>query len=172
MTLRFIFRKELKEEPKNIKELLLLDEKKEIKQPKVLKKMLLILALVVILFLVHSHLHIGPAFVAIMGAGLALLVVSSKKDPQEILEKVELSVLLFFVSLFIIVGGLESAGVLDLVTGYIVNGAETNLVLTAIVLLWSAAILSAIVDNIPLTVAMIPVISGIAETGLPGVNLL
>ena len=72
LVLRVVFRKELKEKPKNLEELMLLDERKEIKQPKVLKKMLIILGFVVIMFFLHHHFHIAPAFVAIMGAGLAL----------------------------------------------------------------------------------------------------
>jgi Na+/H+ antiporter NhaD/arsenite permease-like protein len=109
--------------------------------------------------------------VALIGASLALIVVSPKHDPQAVIEKCELSVLLFFVSLFVIVGGLEHAGVLEELAKLLTGGAESNLLLTAIILLWASAVLSAIVDNIPLTVAMIPIISYLGTTGIP-VDLL
>ena len=79
--------------------------------------------------------------------------------------------LLFFASLFVIVGGLEEAGVLSFLAEKIISGAESNLVLTAIILMWSAAILSALVDNIPFTVAMVPVITFLGAQGVD-VNLL
>ena len=97
--------------------------------------------------------------VAIIGASLALILVSATKDPQKILEKVELSVLMFFGALFVIVGGLEHAGVLAELAQFITSGAEENILLTALIILWVSAVLSAIVDNIPMTVAMLPIIA-------------
>ena len=66
-----------------------------------------------------------------------------------------------------IVGGLEYAGVLEIAANMITAGAENNLLMTAIIILWTSAILSAIVDNIPLTVAMIPIIAYLGTQGIP-----
>lgn len=168
---KFLFRKDLAKKPQNVERLLAMNEKEAIKDKAMLKKLLAIFALVVGLFFAHSALHLEASMVALIGAALALLVVSPTQDPQKMIEKTELSVLLFFGSLFVIVGGLEFAGVLERVAHYLTAGAESNLLLTAIIILWSSAVLSAIVDNIPLTVAMLPIIGLLAADGVP-VDLL
>lgn len=168
---RFMFRKDLAKEPQNVDRLMQMDENEAIKEPKILRKLLLVFALVIALFFTHSYFHLAPAMVALIGAALALILVSPKHDPQKTIEKCELSVLLFFGSLFVIVGGLEHAGILERVADFLTTGAEDNLLLTAIIILWASAILSAIVDNIPLTVAMIPIIGLLGSQGVP-VDLL
>lgn len=168
---RFVYRRDISRLPENVERLMEMDEKKAIKDPETLKKLLAVFAFTVLLFFLHSVLHMPPAIVALIGASLGLLVVAPKNDPQGVLEKCELSVLLFFASLFMIVGGLEHAGVLEYVAQLLTAGVHGNLLLTAIVILWASAILSAIVDNIPLTVAMIPIITYLGTTGVP-VDLL
>ena len=168
---KFLFRKDLAKKPENVDRLMAMDENEAIKDKKTLKKLLAIFGLVIGLFFTHSALHIEPAMVALIGAALALLIVSPTRDPQEMIEKTELSVLLFFGSLFVIVGGLEHAGVLERVANLLTHGAESNLLMTALIILWSSAILSAIVDNIPLTVAMLPIIALLGAQGVP-VDLL
>jgi len=164
---RFMFRKELRTEPQNITQLTQMNEKEAIKEPRTLRKLLWVFALVIGLFFTHSYFHLEPAMVALIGASLALLAVSHKHDPQKVIEKCELSVLLFFASLFVIVGGLEHAGILEKVAELLTSGAGDNLLLTAIIILWASAILSAVVDNIPLTVAMIPIIGFLGSKGIP-----
>lgn len=170
-TLKIVYRKELKEKPQNIDKLMKMDEKDAIEDAKTLKIIVGILCLVVVLFFLHNTFHLAPSMVALIGAALALVFVSPSKDPQKILEKAELSVLVFFASLFVLVGGLEHAGVLKHVADLIIGGAADNMLLTAVIVLWASAILSALVDNIPFTVAMIPVIAALQASGLE-VNLL
>jgi len=160
------YRKEFSQKPESIEQLEKLNEKDAITDPKMLKMILGVLGLVVALFFAHGALHLEPAIVAVIGAALALLLVHHKHDPQPVLEKVELSVLLFFASLFVIVGGLEHAGVLESVSHWILAGASDNILLTAIIVLWASAVLSALVDNIPLTVAMIPIVGILAAQGI------
>jgi Na+/H+ antiporter NhaD/arsenite permease-like protein len=93
-------------------------------------------------------------------------LVSPKSDPQTIFENVELSVLAFFAALFVIVGGLEHTGVLQELSQILVRGAGENLVFTALIILWASAVLSAVVDNIPFTVAMIPIIAYLETQGV------
>lgn len=169
--LKVVYRKEMKEEPQNINQLMKMDEKDAIEDSKTLKIIVGILGLVVVLFFFHHKLHLAPSMVALIGAALALIFVSPTTDPQKILEKAELSVLMFFASLFVLVGGLEHAGVLEKAADLIVGGAADNLLLTAIIVLWTSAILSALVDNIPFTVAMIPVIASLQASGVDA-NLL
>lgn len=171
ITLKIVYRKELKEKPQNIDQLMKMNEKDAIEDPTTLKIIVGILCLVVALFFLHNTFHIAPSMVALIGAALALVFVSPSKDPQNILAKAELSVLVFFASLFVLVGGLEHAGVLKYVADLIIGGAADNMLLTAIIVLWASAVLSALVDNIPFTVAMIPVIATLQASGLD-VNLL
>ena len=168
---RFIFRKDINKQPENVEQLMAMNEFGAIKEPRTLKKLLVVFAITIALFFLHGVLHLEAAMVALIGASLALIVVAPKHDPQEVIEKTELSVLLFFGSLFVIVGGLEHAGVLERLAEMLTAGAENNLLMTALIILWASAILSAIVDNIPLTVAMIPIIAYLGTQGVP-VDLL
>ncbi len=169
--LRLVYQKEISQQPQNVDELLKMNEKDAIEDPRTLKIILGVLAFVVFLFFIHHKIHLQPSMVALIGAALAFVLVAPKKDPQKVLEKLELSVLVFFGALFVIVGGLEHAGVLGQLAELIIDGAKENPVMTAIIVLWASAILSAIVDNIPFTVAMIPVIASLGAQGVD-VNLL
>lgn len=169
--LRFAYRKEIRQEPQDIDKLETMDETAAISDWRTLKVMIAVLALVVLLFFLHHLLHMPPALVAVIGAALALLLTAPSRDPQKVLEKTELSVLLFFAALFVLVGGLEHAGVLEYLAHFITSGAQGNMLITALIVLWGSAILSAIVDNIPFTVAMLPVIAYLDTSGL-SVDLL
>lgn len=166
ITLRIVYNKELKQEPQNLEELEKLNPEDSFEDKATLYKILGVLALVIFLFFTHNLFNLAPSVVALIGATLALMLVSPTKDPQKILEKTELSVLVFFASLFVIVGGLEATGVLEYIASFIVAGAAENLLWTAIALMWGAAIMSAIVDNIPFTVAMIPIIAYLETQGI------
>ena len=135
-----------------------------IKQAQVMKKILVALGVVIALFFLHDVLRLKPAYVAFAGVAIALAWV--RPHPEDVLKDVEWSVLLFFACLFITVGGLEAAGVMRSAAQVIMAFAEAHLLLTAVTLIWVAAILSAIVDNIPFAVAMVPVIKGLESKGL------
>jgi Na+/H+ antiporter NhaD/arsenite permease-like protein len=171
MLFKFMFKESLSEEPKDISRLMNMDPMEAVKDVRMLKQLLAVFAMVIGLFFFHSALHLEPSIVAMLGASVALLLVRAKDDPQDVIIKTELSVLLFFASLFIIVGGMEHTQVLEKVGEFITASAEENILLTAILVLWVSAFLSAIVDNIPFTVAMIPIITFLGVGGLD-VNLL
>ena len=94
MTLRFLFRKELRERPKNIDALMNIDEKEALKHPNNARKLLIILGVVIVLFFLHSQLHLLPATVAMGGAALGLLWV--RTNVEETFSHLEWGVLLFF----------------------------------------------------------------------------
>lgn len=165
LTLLFIFREYLGSS--NQKDFdLNLDQTKAIKQPKRLKQILLILAIVVILFFVNHYLHLYPAYVALIGVGLALVLINP--SPTELFGEVSWSVLIFFAGLFSIVGGLEASGLLSLIGMKLADIAKdpNSLLLTCLVLMWVSAALSAIIDNIPFTVTMIPIIQTFESQGV------
>lgn len=138
-----------------------LEEEGTITDPVLLKKSLIVLALVIIGFFLHGWLGWQASTVALIGA--VLLILLSALDPHEILAEVEWSTIFFFMGLFIVVGGVEQAGLLHILAEKMVAITGGNILLTCMAILWFSAILSAIVDNIPCTAALIPVIQNLAE---------
>lgn len=132
--------------------------------PETARRILIVLGGAILFFFIHHLLHIEPSFVALSAAAIALIWV--RPDIQEVLKKVEWSVLLFFGSLFIMVGGLEHSKALDMVVVLFANGSEISPVVFGILVIWIVAALSAVVDNVPITIALIPVIKGLGETGM------
>ena len=143
-----------------------LDERHAIKDPSALKRILAALGLIVGLFFVHHRLHISPAFASFIGLALALVLLRPR--PEDLFGEVNWSVLFFFAGLFVIVGGVEGSGLLNL-AGHklsLLSREPGMMLISALLLMWVAAILSAIIDNIPFTVAMIPIIVGLEGQGV------
>ncbi|MBI2252787.1 MAG: anion permease [Armatimonadetes bacterium] len=163
LILKITFKKELKEKI-TLEELEKSNLSLIIKNPKRLKKILIILLGVIILFFFHHILNFSPAYIALLGAAIALIWV--KPDLEELLKEIHFSVLLFFASLFVIVGGLEYSGILKLISQKIVLFSSSNLFLTSILLIWIGGILSAFIDNIPFTMIMIPIIQNLGNQGI------
>ncbi len=170
--IKFSYQKELNNPQKWLKALQKMDANKCIKNHIILKKTLIVLVWVTILFFIHELLHLSASAVALLWASSLLLWVSPHKDPKSIFKKVELSVLVFFASLFVLVWWIEAAWVLDFIVDNIVQHAQQNILLTAIFILWFSAIVSAIIDNIPMTVAMLPVIAMLQSKGILWVEIL
>lgn len=138
-----------------------LDERASIQDIKLFQKSVIVIVLVVIMFFLHGILGLEPAEVALIGA--AILLIWSREAPEMILEKIEWPALFFFGGLFIVVGALVQTGVIaaiaDGVVGAVGTTGEAMILIT-----WFAAFASAIVDNIPLTAAMIPLIQDLGAT--------
>jgi Na+/H+ antiporter NhaD/arsenite permease-like protein len=156
---RYLFRLDIASEVEDTQGLMQLEEKEAIREPDILWKMGIVFVGVMILFIVHHMLHLLPSEVAIMGAAVALIWI--RPNLMEVLNRTKWDVLLFFAGLFVIVGGLEAAGVLNILAGGIGGVVAENPILALLVVLWGAAFLSAIVDNIPFTIAFIPIIVGL-----------
>ena len=103
--------RELAERPRNGATLAGLDEKQALRDPVGVRRILIVLAAVILFFFLQGLLHLQPAAVALMGAAAALLWV--RPDVEETLRHVEWSVLLFFAALFVLTGGLAASGVLS-----------------------------------------------------------
>lgn len=164
ITLRFLFRNDLPKKSRNAKALAHLDEKEAIHDRKSLGRILIVMGAVIILFFLHTTLHLAPAVVALLGAAVALLWVQPEID--HVLKEIEWSTLIFFASLFVLVGGLNASGLLNEVATAVTGLAKTDLLLSGLALIWGAAILSAIVDNIPFTIVMIPIIQSLGAQGV------
>ncbi|MCP4361738.1 MAG: citrate transporter, partial [Chloroflexi bacterium] len=166
LLLLYQFRHELVTSPEAAKRVYQLDPAKALDHPMTARKVIIVLGIAVVLFFVHHLFHISPAFVA-MGAAATALLWIRPTDMSEVFAHVEWPVLLFFASLFIMVGGLEAAGVLDLVAEWIeVLAEQVDPVVFGVAIIWIVAILSAIIDNIPITLALIPVLFSLGQAGI------
>ncbi len=116
-----------------------------------------IFVLVIILLVTHAQTGISVALIGVIAAVLTLLAAS--KDALLVLKRIDWRTLLFFIGLFICVGGLEETGVLKMLAGYIGAVSGGNLMTILVIILWISAFASAIVDNIPFAATMVPVIS-------------
>jgi Na+/H+ antiporter NhaD/arsenite permease-like protein len=164
LMLRFMFRKELARRPRGVRALMSLNPAESLDDPVNARRILIVLGGAVVFFFLHHALHLSPSFVALGAAAVALVWV--RPDVSELLKRIEWSVLLFFAALFVMVGGMQAAGVLQAVVGLLTRLASIPPVLFGIGLIWVVAALSAVVDNVPITIAFIPVIQGLGQTGM------
>lgn len=162
--LKYLFRKDLNTSPTNIDGLMELKPAEVLKDGKTAAKVLIVLGLAIVFFFLEELLHISPAFIALTAATIAFIWV--RPDPRETLSHIEWSVLVFFAALFIMVGGLENTGLLEDMAHQLAGLALQQPLLFSVLLLWLVAILSAFLDNIPITVAFIPVILSLAAEGI------
>jgi Na+/H+ antiporter NhaD/arsenite permease-like protein len=126
---------------------------------------LIIFAFTVTLLVMHHMLDLLVAFVAVLGSALMLLVRRKKLD--DIIEKIDWHTIIFLAGLFVMVGGLERTGVLDGLADMFIGASDGSTVVLVLLLFWSVALISALLDNIPVAAAMIPVIKSLStETGL------
>ncbi|KDR96485.1 possible tyrosine transporter P-protein [Peptoclostridium litorale DSM 5388] len=157
---KFIYGKKVEVDEDLKSKLLMFDEKKAIKEKSLLVKSLSILFLTLVGFSIHETIGLESASVALIGASTMLLV--SGANIEIVLHEIEWPTIFFFAFLFILIGGLEKVGIIDMLAEKITETAETNFFLTAILMLWGSAIISSFLDNIPFVATMIPLISKMA----------
>lgn len=163
----FVFRKEYKEADKqNIDPKTLPVPKEAIKNQTAFIVSVMIFLCAVVLLVSHSSTGLTVAFIGTFIAFVTLIC--NYKKAGTILKRVDYKTLLFFIGLFVVVGGLEQTGVLEKIAEFIGMISGGNMVLVIVIILWISAIASAFVDNIPFSATMIPVITTLASTqGLP-----
>ena len=132
------------------------DERQMISDPGLLVRSLIVLALTMVGFLLHGALHLEPATIALAGA--IVLMVVAHEDPHEILREIEWPTLFFFIGLFMVVAGVIEIGAIDAVSRELISLTGGSLAVASMFVLWLSAALSGIVDNIPYTATMLPVI--------------
>ena len=163
--MKFFFGKEYKKgKVENVNKLLeRLREEYKITDTKLLKYCLFVLAFVIGLFVTHGFFHMEPSIAALAGAGLILIL--SGVDITEMMEKeVEWTTLVFFMMLFIIVEGSVQTGVIMMIASWVKDLAGNSLTLAIILIIWVSAFASAIIDNIPFTATMLPVVAYLTRT--------
>jgi Na+/H+ antiporter NhaD/arsenite permease-like protein len=154
--LYLLYRPRLQIEEENRRFVMELDARNSISDAAELRRTGPVLVATIIAFFAHQALHIEPATVALTGAAVALMV--TKIDLQQALSRIEWPTLFFFVALFVMVGALEETGAIDEVATAVENLTGGDRAAELLGIAWIAAAGSAVVDNIPFTTAMIPVV--------------
>jgi Na+/H+ antiporter NhaD/arsenite permease-like protein len=132
-----------------------------ITNPRLFKINTAIFILTIILIVTHAETGLSVALIAVIAAFLTLL--ASTRMALHLIKGVDWRTLIFFVGLFIVVGGLEETGVLRMLAEYIGDVSGGNLLLVIPIILWVSAFASAIVDNIPFAATMVPVIRNLSQ---------
>ncbi|MDD5391197.1 MAG: ArsB/NhaD family transporter [Gallionellaceae bacterium] len=160
--------RKLRASPEQRAQVMAFDERAAITDPLLLKQSLLVTALTITGFIFAHSLGMEPATIALFGAALLLLIRALGQNAEhqsELVHKsfaeVEWVTIFFFVGLFIVVAGVEKAGALKMAADALVTFTGGELALTAYVILWASAVISAVVDNIPFVATMIPVIQNL-----------
>lgn len=157
-----MFRKELgvrRGKPLDVQSL---DTSALISNRKLLAQSVVVLVAVIAGFLLQGVLHLEPATVALAGA--TVLMIWARRDPEEILRDIEWGTLFFFVGLFILVEGVVEVGIIDAAGREAVRLTRGNLPLTSMLILWLSAAASGVVDNIPYTATMIPIVKSLGQS--------
>ena len=157
--IRVMFRRSLAKPVTGVDALMALDEREAIKDPRLLLRSGIVLGAILIGFLLQRQTGISPSVVALVGAGIMILI--SPARPGELVEDVEWETLLFFIGLFILVGALVEVGALEQLAQFMANVTDSQVVPTLMVVLIGSAVVSAIVDNIPYVTAMTPVVESL-----------
>jgi Na+/H+ antiporter NhaD/arsenite permease-like protein len=158
---RWLFRSALVSRTERVSELMVLDEREALTDRPLLVRSLVVLALVTVAFALHGVLHVEPSVVALLGAGLLVLV--ARRQVQPFLAEVEWPTLAFFMGLFIMVGTLVKVGVVQSLANAAADLTGGRLLLATTLLLWASGLLSAVIDNIPYVATMAPVTASLVQ---------
>lgn len=158
--LAFVFRKQLVTTEEKMKSVMDIDNSKTITDKVHMIRSVFVLGLVILGFMLHDITHMETCIVALLGASFLLIF----EKPHEILHEVEWNTIFFFVGLFIIIGGLEASGGIALMAKWIIDVTEGSQAAASMLILWASGIISGIIDNIPYTATMSPMLVEIQKT--------
>ncbi|WP_280276651.1 ArsB/NhaD family transporter [Nocardia wallacei] len=160
LVLPWLFRGSFTVDPDRATDIMALNEREAIRDRGLLVKCGLVLAAVFAGFIGHSLFHIDPSVVALLGAGILVLV--SGVPQEEFLSAVEWDTLLFFAGLFVMIGALVKTGVIENLSRHAVAATGGNALVAAMLILVVSAVLSGIIDNIPYVATMSPLVAELA----------
>ena len=160
---RWLFRRSFTYDPERAAAVMDLDERGAIRDRRLLVRSLVVLAGVLVGFTLHTALHVDPSVVALLGAGVLVLV--SGTSSEEFLEDVEWETLVFFAGLFIMVGSLVNVGVIEYLGEQAVEAVDGRYFLASTGLLFGSAVVSGVVDNIPYVATMAPLVDDLVQSG-------
>lgn len=158
-----LFRKQLRYDASRVERVLALNEREAIRDVALLVKSLTVLGLVLAGFVLHSVIHLEPAIVALLGAGLLILITTL--ETRQVFADVEWETLIFFTGLFIMVGSLVNLGVIEMAGEAATAAVGDNYFGAATALLFGSAVFSGIVDNIPYVATLAPLTNDLVQAG-------
>lgn len=158
---RIMFRHAFTFHPERVAEVMALSEREALRNKKLLIQSLVVLFFVLVGFILHTTLHFEPSVVALLGAGLLVLI--SRVTTEDAIADVEWETLVFFMGLFVMVGALVKTGVIGNFAHLLAQATGERLWVTTILLLLASLVLSGIVDNIPYVAVMAPVVGALAQ---------
>ena len=160
----FMYGRKLTVAEENVSEVMALSADEMIKDKPLFIKSIVMIVIVAAAFMLHGVLHIDTSVIALTAAAIMTLI--SKRDLEVAIEGIEWGTIGFFLGLFMVVGGMEHTGVIEMLGHAIINVTGGDVVLMMIIILWASAILSAILDNIPFVATMIPILLVMETSGI------
>jgi Na+/H+ antiporter NhaD/arsenite permease-like protein len=157
-----LFRGSFDVDPERVADVMSLNEREAIRDPALLVKCGIVLVAVFTAFILHSVLHMEPSVVALIGAGVLILI--ARLEKRDYLASVEWDTLLFFAGLFIMVGALVKTGVVETLARSATEFTDGDALLTVMLILGVSAPVSGIIDNIPYTATMTPIVAELANS--------
>lgn len=161
---RFMYGRHLAVDEKNRLNIMELSAEDAIIDKALFHKSVVMIVLVAIAFMLHGVFNLETSAIALAAAAVIILI--SGRDIEVAIEGIEWGTIGFFLGLFMVVGGMEHTGVIEMLGNAIVDATGGNVVLMMIVILWASAILSSILDNIPFVATMIPIIMVMEASGI------
>ena len=160
----FIYGRKLHVHPEDMAAVMQLDETKAIKDRPLLIKSVVMILLVILAFIFHDKLGLESSVIALTAAAIMILI--GRQDVEETVRGVEWSTIVFFIGLFIVVGGLQETGLIDSLAHLLIGFAGGHLMLTILLLLWVSALISSFLDNIPFVATLIPLVQALGQGGM------
>ena len=160
----FIYGRKLHVHPEEMAAVMQLDETKAINDRPLLIKSVVMIVLVILAFIFHDKLGLESSVIALTAAAIMILI--GRQDVEETVRGVEWSTILFFIGLFIVVGGLQETGLIDSLAHLLIGFAGGHMTLTILLLLWVSAIISSFLDNIPFVATLIPLVQALGQGGM------
>jgi len=164
LMLRILFADEMRQKPSDPDLVAKLNAQETLKDRTTTRCVMIVLGFAVLLFIFQGKLGLSSAFIAIMAATVALVWI--QPDLPAVLERVDWHILVFFIGLFVLVGGLSASGAFEPITQFLAQFANSNPILLGVLIIWIVAGLSALLDNVPVTIAMISLLQGLQMSGV------
>lgn len=162
--MRFVYKKEIEVEGLDTSKIMNLDPDKSITDKPLLIKGVAVIGLVIVGFIFHDKLGIESSVIALAAA--ALMLVIGGTSVENAIQDVEWTTIVFFMSLFVVVGGLTETGVIKQLAAVVIGKTAGHPVMMMLILLWASAILSSFLDNIPFVATLIPLVLALKADGM------
>ena len=162
--MKFVYKKEIEVSGLDTSKIMSLDPDKSITDKPLLIKGVVVIGLVIVGFILHDKLGMESSVIALTAAAIMLII--GKQSVDNAIQDVEWTTIIFFMSLFVVVGGLTETGVIKQMAAVVIDKTAGHPVIMMLILLWASAILSSFLDNIPFVATLIPLVLALKAGGM------